>query len=316
MYYSEGRTMESIAHEYSTSRSTISRWLSEARDRGYVQVTIHETLDSPRQLERRIFAEFGVRSIVVPVPTRATESDALEATAAVAARTLAAEMVPGTILGIAWGSTISAVSRHLPPKRVPETTVVQLNGAGNMHSTGIVYASDILRRFGQAFGAVTEQFPVPTFFDRASTRAAMWEERSIQRITSLQQRMTIALFGIGALDSHVPSHVYVGGYLDSAERDDLRRQGIVGDIATRFFYEDGTHQGIELNDRCSAPDFDDLLTVSTRICVVSSLEKVRGVRAALAGGFVTDLIIDEWAARKLLELGRATPQQRTLESVL
>lgn len=55
----------------------------------------------------------------------------------------------------AWpgGSTLSAVSRHLAKKSMHGSVIVQLNGAGNMHTTGISYARDIMRRFGSAYDA-------------------------------------------------------------------------------------------------------------------------------------------------------------------
>lgn len=301
MYYEELRTMESISRELGTSRSTVSRWLKQARELGHVQIRIQENVSAPAQLERQLAHRYGIRAVVAACPPRASDAEAFETTAALAARTVAAEVVPGTVLGIAWGTTMTAVARHLPPKKVLETAVVQLNGAGNTHSSGIAYASDILRSFSQAFGAVAEQFPVPTFFDRAETRSAMWRERSIERIRELQRRTTIAVFGIGAVDPSSPSQVYVGGYLAPEDVEALRSEGVAGDIATRFFRGDGTFEDIPLNARSSAIEFEDLRLVRKRICVVSSAHKAAGVRGALAAGLITDLVLDERAARALLE---------------
>ena len=64
-----------------------------------------------------------------------------------------------------------------------------------------------MRRFGSAYGARVEQFPVPAFFDHAATKTAMWNERSVQRILDLQSRMSIAIFGVGSVDADYPSHV-------------------------------------------------------------------------------------------------------------
>ena len=49
MYYVQGETMDAIAHHLSVSRSTVSRLLKEARDRGLVRVTI---VDPERPLGR------------------------------------------------------------------------------------------------------------------------------------------------------------------------------------------------------------------------------------------------------------------------
>ncbi|HEY2020856.1 sugar-binding domain-containing protein, partial [Paraburkholderia sp.] len=74
----------------------------------------------------------------------------------------------------------------------------------------------------------------------------------------------------------------------------------VGDIATVFFRADGTYRNIELNRRASGPDLDLFRRAKHTICVVSGPQKVDGVRGAMRGGFIKELIIDEPTARLLL----------------
>ena len=73
---------------------------------------------------------------------------------------------------------MNAISRQITPKATHNSQIVQLNSAGNMRTTGLDYASEILRRFGDAFGAHIEQFPAPTFFDDSATNWAFWRERA------------------------------------------------------------------------------------------------------------------------------------------
>jgi DNA-binding transcriptional regulator LsrR (DeoR family) len=184
-----------------------------------------------------------------------------------------------------------------------DSVIVQLNGAGNMHTTGITYASDIMRRFGSAYGARVEQFPVPAFFDHAATKTAMWNERSVQRILELQSRMSIAIFGVGSVDADYPSHVYAGGYLDEDDLKLLAGSDVVGDVATVFFRADGSSDGITLNERSTGPSHEQLRQVRRRICVVSGASKIDGLRGALAARLATDLIVDEATARRLVSFG-------------
>ncbi len=76
---------------------------------------------------------------------------------------------------------------------------------------------------------------------------------------------------------------------------------MVGDLATVVYREDGSFDGIPLNERASGPDPSMLRKVARRICVVSGESKVPSIRGALAGGFVTDLVIDAGTARALLD---------------
>ncbi|WP_457962516.1 sugar-binding transcriptional regulator [Arthrobacter sp. D1-29] len=300
MYYLQDLTMDAIARELRTSRSTVSRLLSTARNSGLVQIQIRNPMDIGPELEGMIRNEFNVDVHVVPVLETLNEAETLDRVARQAARTIGPLVDSNAIIGVAWGSTLSAVSRHLTPKITHDSVIVQLNGAGNMHTTGITYASDIMRRFGNAYGARVEQFPVPAFFDHAGTKTAMWNERSVQRILDLQSRMSMAIFGVGSVDADFPSHVYAGGYLDENDLKILANSDVVGDVATVFFRGDGSSDGIVLNERSTGPALDQLRQVRRRICVVSGASKINGLRGALTAGLATDLILDEATARRLV----------------
>ncbi len=300
MYYLQDLTMNAVARELGTSRSTVSRLLSMARETGLVQIQVNNPSERAPALERHIRRRFGVEAHVVPVADTVNDSEALERVAIQAARTIGPLVDSNAIIGVAWGSTLSAVSHHLTRKITHDSAIVQLNGAGNTQTTGITYASEILRRFGQAYGARVEQFPVPAFFDHADTKKAMWNERSVRRILDLQHRMTMAIFGVGSMGAGIPSHVYSGGYLDGGDLEQLERDHVVGDIATMFFRADGSHSDIQLNARSTGPDLTRLKNVQRRICVVSGESKIHGLRGALAAGLATDLILDEGSARRLV----------------
>ena len=55
------------------------------------------------------------------------------------------------------------------------------------------------------------------------------------------------------------------------------------------------------------PALSELRQVRRRICVVSGVSKINGLKGALAAGLATDLILDEATARRLVDLeGMAT----------
>ncbi len=302
LYYLQDLTMDAIAHELHTSRSSVSRLLSQARATGLVDIQVRSPLDATSRLERLILDRYQVTAHVVPVADHTSDVDRLERVALSVARILGQFFDSNMTMGIAWGSTMNAISRHVTPKPTHNSQIVQLNGAGNMRTTGLDYASEILRRFGDAFGAHVEQFPVPAFFDDPATRHAFWRERGVTRLLEMQGRMDVALFGLGSPFSDVPSHVYAGGYLEDADFDALGRGDVVGDVATVFFRADGSTDGIPLNDRSTGPDFAVLRRTPRRICVVSGRSKLASLRGALAARVITDLYIDEGTARDLVSV--------------
>lgn len=300
LYYFQDLTMAAIARELDVSRSTVSRLISFARSSGLVEIRISTPHGQAPRVEQALADAYGIRAHVVPVAETASELDRLDKVAMFAARLLSSFFDSDMVMGIAWGTTLSAVSRHLAPKRTHNAHVVQLNGAGNNRTTGISYASDIVRGVAAAYGARPQEFPVPAFFDFPETRSLLWRERSISRVLELQNRMDVAVFSIGAVDGRVPSHVYSAGYLESEDIDALRADGVVGDIATVFFRGDGSWDGIALNERASGPFLDRLQLVPRRVCIISGEEKLIGLRGALAGGLVTDLVIDDISAAELV----------------
>ena len=301
LYYVQDRTMDAIARELGTSRSTVSRLLTHARATGIVDIRIRSPFAAPQRLEERLAERFGILPQVVPVPDDATEVDRLQRVAIAAAHALLDLVQDDMTVGVAWGSTTAAVSRHLVPKPVHGATFVQLNGSGNTHSTGLLYASEILSRFAAAYDGSAQQFPVPAFFDDPATKDAMWRERSTRRILDMLPAMDLVLFSTGSAGSRVPSHVYSGGYLEPAELDQLDEEGVVGDVATVFYRADGSSDNIALNDRATGPSLDLLRGIPRRVCIVSGVSKLASLKGALAARIATDLIVDEATARALLE---------------
>lgn len=301
LYYVQERTMEAIARELRTSRSTVSRLLGHARSTGIVDIRIRSPFEAPRLLEQRLNDRFGVVAHVVPVPDDASEVERLQRVAVAAAHALHEVVHSDLTIGIAWGSTTAAMSRHLIPRPVHGTTFVQLNGSGNTRTTGLLYASEILSGFAGAYGGTAQQFPVPAFFDDPVTKQAMWRERSTRRILAMQSHMDVVVFSVGSADSRVPSHVYAGGYLEPADLAALTDDGVVGDVATVFYRSDGSSDGIALNERATGPDFEVLRRVPVRLCVVSGVSKLISLRGALAAGLATDVVLDEATARLLAD---------------
>lgn len=299
-YHVVGDTMEAIATRRAVSRSTVSRMLSEARARGIVQITVRSPTNAPAALQRHLDA-FEVTGHVVPTRRTATPVTRLEAVARAAGHLVTSVMDDGCSLGLAWGTTTSAVVENLPPKPLRGAVVVQLNGAASGWTSGIGYAGEILSRAADAYGAHAHHFPTPAFFDRAETRRLLWQETSVRRVLDLHRTLDVALFGVGSLSAELPSHVYRAHYLTPEDLAELRRERVVGDVCTVFLREDGSYADIALNDRASGPTPDLLRDVPRRICAVTGVAKVPALLGVLRSRAMTDLVIDTVTASALVD---------------
>lgn len=311
MYYYHGLTTEQVAEEMEVSRPKVSRLLSFARERGLVEIIIHDQDEDLAPLSSEIEKRFGVHKVhSVPAPDILGEVAWLERVSQYASHYLNEILEPDGILGCAWGTTVSSISSQLIPKTIPGLKIVQLNGSGNTHTYDNNYAAHILKSFGENYGARVYLFPVPTFFDYAETKQAMWRERSVRNILQKQEQADVLLYSIGSVNSGVPSHLYSSEYLGPTDLESLRENGVVGDMATVFYRDDGTYEDIEMNARSSGPPLHLYKNVPRAICVVSGRSKIPGLHAALRAGYMSELIVDEPTARSLLAYDKAPENEK------
>lgn len=300
LYYVQGETMESIAHQLQVSRSTISRLLRDARDSGLVTITLTNPSGNETNLTDTFSRIFGVRAHIVQVREGSTEVHRLDRVARVAGQLVTSMVTDGITIGAAWGTTVSAVVPHIRPRDVRDVTIVQLNGGANSTGFGVPYVGSIISQMAEAFGAEVVDFPVPAFFDHPETRTAMFAERSVQNVRRAQSRIDVALFGVGSLNSAVPSHVYSAGYLDDADMVQLRDDRVVGDVNTVMLREDGTWADIALNQRASGMTPPELQAIPRRLCVVAGVGKASPLLGALRARLATEVVVDEPTARAVL----------------
>jgi deoxyribonucleoside regulator len=301
LYYYQNLTTEDIAQELQLSRPKVSRLLSMAKRLGIVQIRVVDPLEDNRSLSKALKDKYHLKAVhTVPVPDTASEAEALERVATFTGAHLNTLVQPDMVLGLAWGTTLTAISRHLLPKPTQNLELVQLNGSGHTATMSDHHITDVIQQFGDNFSARVNLFLVPAFFDYAATKQALWHERSVKRIVELQKRASVLLYSIGAIHSNVPSYVYQAGYLDAKDRKELSRQKAVGDIATVFFREDGSFADIPINARASGPDLSVMRQATHAVCVVAGRSKVRALEGALNGGLLNELIVDEPSARMLL----------------
>ncbi len=301
MYHVQAETMDSIARQLDVSRSTVSRLLKEAREKGLVRITVVDP-DRPTTRVSEMFEKyFHVQAHLVHVRPGASSVFRLDQVAKVAARLLDETVHNGDTVGVAWGTTTSAIAVQLRPRRLQGVTVVGMNGGANQRTTGLPYVGSILQKFANAFNGEEQLFTLPAFFDDPRTKEMMWRERSTRHVLSVRQAARIAVFGVGGLGAELQSHVYSANYLTDAELAQLKEMGVVGDVCTVMLREDGSWRDISFNERASGMNPAELRQIPKRICVVSGTSKAAPVLGALRAGVATDLVIDEETARAVLQ---------------
>ncbi len=114
MYYLQDMTQAAIANKYGLSRPTVSRMLSDARDRGIVKIIIANPSLDMGSVEKKFMERFSLKAVkVIPIPSNDHDL-ALKVTGREAAHLFAGFLEKDDRIGIDCGHTINEIGRNSP----------------------------------------------------------------------------------------------------------------------------------------------------------------------------------------------------------
>jgi len=297
-YYEDGFTQDQIGRRFGVSRIKVSRLLQQARQSRVVQITITPPVDSFGDLERDLETAYRLDEVVVVSTYSDAQEDVVPRLGAAAAGYLARCLGDQQLLDLSWGSTLLAVIEALAPQNLPELRVVQmLGGLGRAESE--TYGADLTMRMAQTLGARMRLLPSPGIVSSKLVRDALLEDVNIAETLALAARADLALVGIGA--PLTGSVIVEAGILSEDELLELREMGAVGDIALRFFDENGRSVEHPINDRIIGLDLQQITQIPRVIGVAGGEGKYEVIRGAVRGRLVDVLITDETTATRLLQ---------------
>jgi deoxyribonucleoside regulator len=299
LYYDANYTQSEIADELGVSRSSISRLLSLARELGVVDITINWPGDSISDLGPRIKQQFGIHEIRVVRAGARGQEQVVEALGGVAARLLEKKLRDNMVIGIAWNTGVYQVIRALRAAYRMGGTVVQLTGSAGVNPR--LDGPDLARWLAQILGGQYLYLSAPLVVDSPATRAALLKDRAIAERLEYARRADLALVGIGTVYPPLCSLLEIG-YLTEAELAAITVKGGVGDILTTFYDIEGRILSLPFHERIIGLPLTHLHEIGCVIGVAAGREKAPAIIGALRGGFINCLVIDDQAARAVLQL--------------
>jgi erythritol transport system ATP-binding protein len=225
----------------------------------------------------------------------------LEALGLLGSEFLAAEFArkPGLLLGVSHGRTLLACVENLEPVSVPGLRVVGL--MGGLTRGAHANPHEVVTRLAERTGAGATVMPVPFLANSAADRAVLLGQRDIAEVHDMARNCDLILVGIGTTSDR--AELVTTGMVDAAEMQGIARAGGVGEMLGHFFDAEGRVVESDLTRRIVTQPLDALR--KRRIVAVAGGEmKVGAIRAVLASGLLTGLIIDEQTARAVAELSR------------
>ena len=298
LYYEENLTQAEISRQICTSRSTVSRLLSLAREVGIVEITIHYPWRRMGELERELCRRFDLREAIVLNAEGMNYAKMLEGLGVLAARFLESILTEGAVLGIPWGTAIHSVVQALKPGQKIPITVVQMVGSlgkGDPRIDG----PDLARALASKYDGTYRYLHAPMVVDDPQVRERLLQEAAIRETLALVRGADIAVVGLGALVPEASSWLRAG-YCDLDGLYELRERGAVGDICGHHCDINGQEVDMDLNRRIVGIELEVLQSVKCVIGVGGGEAKNEILLSALGGKHVNVVVTDGSAARTVL----------------
>lgn len=304
LYYIDGLSQPQIAQLADVSQSKISRMLALARDRGLVRISVPEYEPRHKELENHLIERLGLRRAIVIRTTAHQPIAAVRETVGYFAAPLVSALVePDRTLAIAGGRTMQALVGRMRPAGAALPTggpVTTIQAMGNIDSSPGQYdAIELGRALAQRWGGAFLTLNAPAILPDADTCRRFLKLAQIGEVMQRLEAADLALVGVGT----PANSVFVErGVLTPADDAALRQAGAIGEVLGRFFDAAGRPCATALGERVVSLNLEALRRIPEVIAVVSGNDRSLALRAAIAGGLIKSLVIDEGGAAALLEV--------------
>lgn len=295
-YYVNNMTQQQIADRLGITRVRVNKALASCRENGVVQIRINSPLACCIELEDRLQERFGLERVTV-VPSPDDPSTIFRVLGVGVAPTIEQDLAEGCIIAVGWGRTLRQAVRELQGRSLPEMTVVSL--LGGLHYGSANNTVEIASSLAGLFGGAYYYLAAPVFAPSEAYRDMILAEASVQDVLGKARRADLALLTVGDLSER--SLMLELGLVDAEDARSLRAAGAVGDLLGRWLDRDGIEVNHPLNRRAISLDLEDLRRIKKVVLVSGGPYKAEIIRAVLLRNFVHELVIDESAARQLLD---------------
>lgn len=293
-YYHEGLNQNQIAEKLDISRASVVNYLSEARKRDYVRVSLDPRIFSEHKLASALTEKFHLKAVsVVPSSYDATE----KRVAKMAADWLPHLLEKGDSLGVAWGETIFQLSEAASQQSIEDLQVVQLVGS---RPAAKGFSAEVCSTLlAQRFGALCINLHVPLLLSDKSLAGRLLSEPVIVDQMNAVNSCNKVVFACGTCTPD--SHIIKTGLIGEAElAGHVGERRATGVICGRLIDADGQPIRTRNEERMIGVSLEKMKGKKMGLLVGSGKARVAPMLAAIRGGYATHLATCDETARQLL----------------
>lgn len=293
LYYFEGQTQAEIAKKIGVSRPVISKLLNKARETGIVEIYIKDENAHTVELEHRLEKKYQLKEAIV-VPAAGRDPEMIKHSLGKAASFYISKNINGKkSLGISWGSTLAKFVQEYPFEQHQQLKIIPLVG-GMGRKLVDIHSNLLAYQLAQKMNTDCSYLYAPAMVETTELKARLIQSEDIAMVLEEGRNVDMAVVGIG--NPFEGSTMTTMEYLKEDDLRSLKQAGAVGDIGSRFYDQAGNEIKHPLNDLVIGLDISEYKKIPEVIGIVEGTHKVESIRAALRGGYLDVLVIDDATA--------------------
>ena len=295
LYYKDGLTQAEIGKRLGLSRQTIVSYLRQGKKLGIVEIKIKGSAYSGSSLSRSLRTKYELQDVYISRTATLSVEETKRATARLGALALEGLLENGDMVGVSWGSTVNLASVEMPRGAFPEAEILLLQGSTEAAEIDSPEASTI--RIAWALGARCKTLHSPAILSTPELAAQLRAEPVLQNQLARFDDLDKVFFSVGSVDQD--TIIATSGVASAEEMRRFRNAGAKAVLCGHFIDASGAHVGQDFATRTIGASLTQVKETKTRICVAEGLGKVAAIRAAIAGGYITHLVLDGVLAEAL-----------------
>lgn len=304
LYYVQGASQAEVATALGVTRSNVSRMLRAAREERIVRFEISYPLTRDPRSEaalKRRYEPFGVRDVVVATSASSPTANGavgLLAVGEACRRWMELNLRDGERLGLCYGETVETMVNSAHFNRSYDVEVVQIGGELSIESR--FSGHDLVRNLAEKLGGTYRYFAAPATTPDAASAQALIRTAQVSEGLEAGRRSDVAIVGVGAFEQGSSELFLKRANASEAELAEARSSGAVGQISGRFYDSQGEQLDLAIDRRILSLDLDDIRAIETVVGIAAGSRKTQATEAAVRGGLIDVLIVDESLAAGLI----------------
>ncbi len=293
MYYEQNLTQQEIADKLFFSRTNISRYLDEAKNRGIVEINIRYPYEDHVKTEQKLCKLFNLENAYVSSSSNQLASEEYLTVCHFCAKVLAEMIDEETVMSISRGRTTNTVVTYLRPKLTyPEMKLIQLEGIIEEENSASFEEFDLIHRLQEKYNCSSYCMAVPYLLESKKMKDMITKRTVYETIYNMSAEIDLLCLSATTLEQWHKR-------LSKAEFNELKQLNAVGNIMGYFYDENGRIVDCKAYSRMVMPNIN-IFKARQRMLVGADYFKVQALSAALRGGLANIIVTSERTAYKMI----------------